>query len=402
MARKRKKNWSYSAGRRGVNRVRAFQRTDGRFFLEWHENGRRCTVLLQDVTDPDDAAARAEKLATSFAELAARRSEPITLARLIDLYIEEVTPQKGSESIRRYDRRTARIWKAFFNVQTEASRRSDRLPSTLDRTDWDRFIAARRSGRIPGATGPVRDRQVQYDLAFMLKVLNWATGAGEGGKPYLDRQPWSREIRKAQKWEMPKEQSPQRPAMTDQMRSDLIQHAPGWQFGLALVLCRAHGRRLNAVRQLLWSDVDLEAGMIRWRGELDKAGREQVTPLMPEAVEALRQAPRGIGNAPVFPSKSDPAKPTSRMTFNIWMQRAKRRLLRATPEEQRPALAAKLHRLGYHAEKRAAVRDARFRALPIKVQEAMTGTNYSTLKQVYDDVTPEDIRQAWQAVSGSK
>ena len=50
--------------------------------------------------------------------------------------------------------------------------------------------------------------------------------------------------------------------------------------------------------------------------------------------------------------------------------------------------------LGYHAEKRAAVRSRQARQLPPKIQEAFFGTRYQTLKDVYDEVAPDDIRDA--------
>ena len=47
------------------------------------------------------------------------------------------------------------------------------------------------------------------------------------------------------------------------------------------------------------------------------------------------------------------------------------------------------------------MRDPNFRALPPAIQEAMAGTRYETLRRVYDEVTPADIRRALQAVSSA-
>ncbi len=80
----------------------------------------------------------------------------------------------------------------------------------------------------------------------------------------------------------------------------------------------------------------------------------------------------------------------------MWLRRAKARWLKATPEADRPGLREKLRRVGFHSEKRAGVRDPRFRALPPAIQEAWAGTSYEVLKDVYDDVTAEDIREAIQ------
>lgn len=407
----RRHRWSYSAGGRGRNRVRAFCRGcpdkpvcakakthTGDLYLEWYEGRCRKRVKLVGVHDVREAARRADRLAAEFAEIEKEERAPITLARLLSTYLKEVTPAKG-ESKRAHDHRAARVWRAFFDAQPEPSRRSDRSPETLDRIDWDRFIEWRRSGKIPG-WGPVRDRQIEYDLKFMISVLGWATGAGPtGGQPYLSRHPWSAEIRRAQKWEMPREQNPLRPSMTDEIREALIRHAPHWQFGLALRLGRATASRNSSVRHLRWSDIDLEAGTVRWRGEYDKTGREVIVPLPPDAIEALRAAPsRGIGDAQVFPSPTDPSRPTPRDTFQVWLRRAKERLLRATKDErERERLRRSLRGLGFHGEKRAAVRDPVFRELPPKVQEAIARTNYETLRRVYDEVTVDEVRAAIEA-----
>jgi hypothetical protein len=50
--------------------------------------------------------------------------------------------------------------------------------------------------------------------------------------------------------------------------------------------------------------------------------------------------------------------------------------------------------LGYHGEKRAGIRDPRFRALPASVQEAISGTAFETLRRVYDYVGLDDMREA--------
>ena len=190
--------------------------------------------------------------------------------------------------------------------------------------------------------------------------------------------------------------------MTSEIRKGLIAHCPSWQFGLALLLQRETRRRNSSIRQLMWSDIDLEVQEVTWRGELDKSGKENVTPLTDRAVEALRKAPsRGIGRAPVFPAATNPRQPTPRNTFQIWLRRSKAVWLRSVPEEEREKLRARLRGVGFHAEKRAGVRDPNFRALPPAIQEAMAGTRYETLRRVYDEVTPADIRRALQAVSSA-
>lgn len=422
-----KQRWSYTAGEKGRNWVRAYckgcpgkpkcrtaKTHTGGLYLEWFETvvdpesgdpvldprsgrpkQRRPRVLMKDVSDTIEASRRADRLAAEFAEVDEEHSTnaPITISRLIGLYLKEATPRKG-ESKRGHDNRAARLWRAFFDSQEEGARRSTRVPGTLDRIDWDRFIVARRAGLVAGWK-PVRDRQVEYDLKFMIAVLNWGTGCQVNGKPALVTNPWAAEIRRAQKWGFPQELNPVRPAMTDDLRDRLSAHCSNWQFRLALTLGRQTASRNASVRRLRWSDIDLEEGTVRWRGCFDKSGLERVTPLSDEAVEALRQVPvRGIGEAWVFPSDEDPSQPTSRNTFQVWLRRAKQGLLASIDDDaERDRMSERLKGLGYHGEKRAAVRDSDFRSYSPAVQEAMARTSFDTLRRVYDEVTVEDMRE---------
>jgi hypothetical protein len=115
---------------------------------------------------------------------------------------------------------------------------------------------------------------------------------------------------------------------------------------------------------LLWSDVDLPEETVTWRAELDKAGRSTVTALTPAAAEALRTAPsRGIGDAPVFPSATDPSRPTRRHMLHTWLRRGKSNWTRSVPETEREQLRRRLRGVGFHAQKGAGVPEPRFRSI---------------------------------------
>lgn len=400
----RSKRWSYNAGERGRNWVRAYEHPrDGTFYLEWFDAGHR---RRRQKLGPEDqtrarAVQKAEELAERFAELAVvAHCDRVTLAGLIDDYIKEATPKKSTGK-QAHDQRAKRVFLAYFDALADESRRSTRDPASLDRVDWDGFIEARRSGTIPGWDHAVKNRQVQYDLKFLIAVLNWGAGAKPSGgeEPYLPNgNPWGTEIRQAQRWEMPQAKSPHRPSMTDELRNALIEHQPSWQMGVALILQRDTRRRNSAIRRLDWSDIDQRRWEIRWRGDLDKDGRETQSPLLSEeAKEVLRQAPSRALAGPVFPSASDATEPTPRDTFQTWLRRAKKKLLKSLPEAERPVWKEKLRGVGYHAEKRAGVRDPRFRSLPAKIQEKIAGTSYQTLRDVYDEVTTDEVREAWEA-----
>jgi integrase len=105
------------------------------------------------------------------------------------------------------------------------------------------------------------------------------------------------------------------------IRRAAAEHSPLAERFVLLALCTGH--RSSAIRQLRWSDIDLEAGVIRWRAEADKIGYEHSNPLHPELVTYLkRERARigAIGNAWLFPSDNDPAQPADRDYFlkKIW------------------------------------------------------------------------------------
>ncbi len=62
-----------------------------------------------------------------------------------------------------------------------------------------------------------------------------------------------------------------------------------WRFRVALVLAHETGHRIGAIRQLRWPDIDMRAGVIRWRAEHEKSGFEHRTPVTAEALGVLRR-----------------------------------------------------------------------------------------------------------------
>ncbi len=95
-------------------------------------------------------------------------------------------------------------------------------------------------------------------------------------------------------------------------------------FELALILAHETGHRIGSIRLLRWSDVDWEKNSIRWRGENDKIGFEQVTPLTAAAKEALSRARKvqgAIGDSWVFPAPENPSLPVSRHLVRDWWER---------------------------------------------------------------------------------
>ncbi len=317
MARTKRSRRSYGAGEWGRNRVRVFPDSKtGLYQLEWRENGRRLTRSLGH-REWVRAKKQADEFAAGFAGpdlngKAEAEPEPLTLGGLLDIYCEEVTPTKGSHT-RGHDRAAMRMFLRFFG--------QNRDPATLSQRDWDRFIRERRAGRIGPSGRPVSDRTVEYDLKFLVAVLNWAARSrDERGRPLLDRNPL-KGLRK------PTEKNPTRVVLGEDEYRALLKVAPrvDWRFHLALVLAYETGHRIGAIRQLRWFDIDFEGGTILWRAEHDKSGHEHATPVTAEALSALREARRshpGTGEAPVLPAPSNPLACLGAARLHAWWSKA--------------------------------------------------------------------------------
>lgn len=152
-------------------------------------------------------------------------------------------------------------------------------------------------------TGPVRARSVEVDLQLLHTMLRWAvTVRTRSGRRLLDQNPLAgvRRLR---------EKNPKRPVAsweryqeTRRTLQDLTANAKSevsrlkWlKLELALTLAEATGRRLGAIRQLKWEDIDFSRSTIRWRAETDKKGKEWIVPIPAELCEDLRSFRRRGG-----------------------------------------------------------------------------------------------------------
>ncbi len=314
MGRTRRGRRSYSAGEWGRNRVRIFaDPKTGILQIEWRENGRRLTRSLKH-RDWRRAKRQADEFAAGFAGPVLNgkqeaEPEPLTLGVLFDIYGEEVTPTKADRT-RRRDRVATAMFLRFFG--------RDRDPATLSQRDWDRFIRERRAGRVGPSGEPVGDRMVEGDLTFLMAVLNWAARSRDDqGRLLLDRNPL-KGLRK------PREKNPTRVVLDDDEYRVLlgVSRQVNWRFHVALVLAHETGHRIGAIRQLRWTDIDLEGRTIRWRAKHEKTGYEHVTPVTDEAVAALEEARRmgaGTGDAPVLPAGTDASRCMGRgWAYRLW------------------------------------------------------------------------------------
>ncbi len=380
MARTKRRRRSYGAGEWGRNRVRVFpDRKTGLYQIEWRENGRRLTRSLGH-RDWTRAKRQADEFAAGFASpdlngKAEAEPEPLTLGTLFDIYGEEVTPSKAERS-RYRDRVGTAMFLRFFG--------RDRRPETLSQRDWDRFIGARRAGRVGLSGKPVGNRTIAWDLAWLMTVLNWAARSkDEEGRMLLDRNP-------LKGLRMPMEKNPNRVVLAEDEYQALlgVSRQVGWRFHVALVLAHETGHRIGAIRHLRWADIDFEHGEIRWRAEHEKTGYEHVTPVTDDAVVALEEARRmstGTATAPVLPAPTDAAACISKSLALKWWNRG---VALAGLERKRGR--------GWHSLRRKFASD--LMEQPLKVLCELGGwKNPQTVLRCYQQASTGHLRQALEA-----
>ena len=377
MARTKRGRRGYSAGERGRNRVRVFPDPKTGFYqIEWRENGRRFTRSLKH-RDWRRAKRQADEFAADYAgpELNGRKEpepQPLTLGTLFEIYGEEVTTTKA-EASQKYDRGTMRMFLKFFG--------GHRRPDTLSQRDWDRFIRARRAGSAGRSGRPVGNRTIQQDLKLLIAILNWAAKSrDEMGRLLLDSNP-------LRGLKTPTEKNPTRVVLTQTEYEALLKASVSmdWRFRVALVIAHETGHRIGAVRQLRWSDIDIEGRTIRWRAEHEKTGYEHRTPVTAEALaildEAQRRNPR-IGNRPLLPAPKNPSRCLDRSRVRVWWQKAER-LAGLEPKRGR----------GWHSLRRKFASDLMNQ--PLKVLCELGGWKTAqTVLQCYQRADEDRLREA--------
>ena len=251
-------------------------------------------------------------------------------------------------------------------------------------------------------TERVRTRSVEVDLQLLQTMLRWAvTVRSRSGRRLLEHSPLAGVRR-------PREKNPKRPLATwerYQTTRKAIQDFAGkaksdaqrrqWlKLELALTLAEATGRRLGAIRQLRWEDVDLNGSTIRWRAETDKKGKEWVIPIpssLCEELKTFRVKMGGLFGGLIFPSASDSLKPVTRDSFGHW-------LLLAERKAKLPKLDGSL----WHAYRRAWATSRK--GLPVVDVAAAGGwSDIGTLMKCYqqaDDVTLLEVMSYSKKISG--
>jgi integrase len=322
--------WTRTLGDRGT-RVRLFQRRKGGVFYRdvWLPDGGRSRQSMGTADRHEAGRLGKQLLAELLRGGPAAAPQGVTLGELWRRYSTESAAylDNGARSKRDAEARV-KILLAFFGARCEVRSFSAR--------DQEAYAAKRRAGGIAYGDGedqkvspPVRARSVEADLVLLHAMLAWATTVRTpSGRRWLEFHPLAG-VKRA------REKNPKRPVATwerftrtraamqalhDEAFAD-AERTRWVKLELALVLAEATGRRLNAIRQLRWEDVDFGRQTIRWRAEADKKGTEWVVPAPAALFETLRGFQRALGAATgwLFAGERKPEQPMDRHLFDKWL-----------------------------------------------------------------------------------
>jgi integrase len=272
-------------------------------------DGRKSVASLR-TRSRTEARARAEAFLRALLKQGDQpRYAPPTLGEIWDRYRQEAA------SYRRNTPKTRAEKKARAELLLLGLGRGKRAEH-LTLNDIGLYAELRRSGKgwsDGRETEAVGDRSVAADLQLLRHLLRWATTVRNGdGSWFLTEYP-------LRGLELPSETSPRRPIVTFERyvalrtaiqglalrASNYVERCKWIRLEMALVLAEGTGRRIGSIRQLRWSDVDFDAGVIYWRKAADKKRRAWRVP-SPTVVGELaefRRALRVIGDGWLFPQE---------------------------------------------------------------------------------------------------
>lgn len=396
--------WEKKVGPHGATVTVRERKRGGNVYLYAYDpelNGRRKTSLGFKVRNAEgklmkkameEALAQAGDLSNRLLQGDLPISEPdAKVGRVLDLFREEEI-HGLSDSHEAELRRGLEAWENFLGRSFDLR--------TVGVREWNAFKRQRSSGEIDARGKEVRakkrkdvaPRTVAKDLKTLRQVCRFAERYREGDGFILDADP-------TRGLELPSEPNPRRPVADDETLQTLLGVADQIRVGHTekpekkvraplremLILASHTGRRIGAIVRLRWSDWFPDEGtygILRWRADSDKLGREwkaPVTPEVREALENLRCERPGVGEAYIFPA------PESKGHVRVDVAG---KWLRAAEEKAKGHTHKK--GFGWHAFRR--MWATKRKHLPAKDVAAAGGwKDTATLQRVYQHADPETM-----------
>ncbi|MDQ2666868.1 MAG: hypothetical protein M3Z05_12750 [Gemmatimonadota bacterium] len=319
-----RKAWSKTIEEAGVS-VRIYERTPGGDLQReyWKpEDGSRQRKSLGH-TDRKLGELHMRQLARRIAELKLTGGgDVLTLGQLVRLYTAHRAPNLSPAR-----QRVAEMCAPYFLTHLGDGFELE----NLGQTQIDSYVIARRTRAVKspkhrGPTSAPRDGTIRNEINWLKAAVKWARTYKVHGRRLLTiMDPF-------EGLSLPSERNPRRPVASEDrfQRTAAIADAvdPSGRLACMLQLARYTGRRVNAICQLMASDVFLTrdqaaralaaAGMdegqadhmphgaLRWRETHDKLGYLELTAISAPARAALERylklQPR-LGSVPLFPSR---------------------------------------------------------------------------------------------------
>lgn len=374
--------WSLSIGRRGLNRIRVYERyPDGPLWVEWYVGPKR---IQETLTDTAGVAIHNKELAitiaTAMSEEQKKNREATTGRELLGLTKRRTLKELLTEY---HDSPKAKKWKPTHRKGQERFR--------------DFWLAALGEGTD---LLKIRPRHVEKKASEAATANKWTPRTEESHLKYIvaaynfawKKLEWITDKETLKAVDLPDVDSVGE-SYTAAELYQLLDAAPKVDLRCAGVAEIAHatGRRLTAIRTLPTSayrvmadpDTGEEFGAIRFPGERDKSGKTRWTVLTDSArraVEMLLQFPAVKVTGHLFPtgdltSAKDPKRPpySHEALNNRWKQVEK---LAGVPYVKGRA---------YHGIKRRTVTEgARAMGGDLGIVSSQTATRRDTLANIYE------------------
>jgi integrase len=374
--------WSYTAGEKGINRIRVYERREaGPIYVEWYDREGRHQQSLRTATNtPVFDKPLAKKLADAMAAAQRKKREgqlgatllglpePHTLGELFSTY-HNAHPQ-WSEKHRREQENNRRFWLLWLGKDTLLTAVT---PATAAAAMRRAILAANQEG--------IGERTQQKRIRYLKDSFIYAQV----------KEKWIGEKDNLAGLDVPEPDSVSRPYSKAEVAALLpATERVDIRCAAMAYLAWSTGRRANAIRQLSASayQADGEFGMLRFPGATDKARRAGVVYITGKAkriVEELLSQPAVKVSGWMFPSgdldQDDPDRIPDQPVSDQWLRDKLREAEALAGIENVPGRA-------YHGVKRRfATAVAPHRAAGSK----MSGTSEETLRDVYeqDDADPK-------------
>lgn len=280
---------------------------------------------------------RAKREATELSSRLIQGEGPatqLTADALFRLFEREILPGHSPRH-RAETERQLELWRTFLGPRFVVAR--------LGLREWNALIRQRSEGEIdargervedPEHRQPVGARSVARSLKVLRGACRFAARYRVPTGGFLLESDPTRGL------PIPSEPNPKRPVADSERFGCLLEVAD--QVGMygadgrrtrsylreLLILAEGTGRRIGAILALRWSDWEPGEepyGVLRWRAEHDKIGRDWATPVTQEvrrALERFRKERPALGDALIFAAPGKPGRSVTRYAATSWLRRA--------------------------------------------------------------------------------